>query len=721
MLYTLSRYYLTTHIDRRASHDIYLSYPVGEPEHKVILKLYDPACRVPGTSVEDFFIMARRFKQLSHPHLVPIIDIGLEEGKPYIVSDYIANGSLRQQLEHQPVRRLNLDEALRITRNIGTAIAYAHAHTIIHKDIRPENILFNEHGEALLGDFVLGEIIQEHGIQHQLDARTLSYMAPEQLNGISTPKSDQYALGCLLYELLTGTLPFGAGTGSLLDQQLTTEPKPPSAMVSGIPKALETTILQALSRQQSERYPDIDTFLNSLQTASRPAPPVFPFAHVLSQTSIADAPEHENADDGENKAINAVDDHVTELDTAADDTPSASDDQDDPFAYISTPTAAEQPEEQVLNLNAMQYPNAEALLLPAGPVQPGQLAVVSQPSLFGTATPPPPPPPQNSPGYTLQPPSRRKANSFLLIALVSIILASILSTSFNSTILALTATLPATAGALAHKQTGTPGQPQVTPTATTKPTTSGSKKNHGSSKSSAKGSKSTSIGGARGSSNQSTGTSGGGQPGTTSNPGTNPNPTPTHQPAPPPPPTPILTLNASGGGSYDPTGGVNLSNGGSIDWVHWGYGGGYNVDSKSGATQYIGPVSWNTGIRSDTDQSNDFSWYNGTPHGSVSGITSGTDIPGTASFSVRSDPTPHTLTLYLGAYRAKGTLVISFRGTTVYTSSFDMSHDPTNAGDNTVYVIHYSSTVTSNIDISYSMTVAGGGANCVILEAATIS
>src|ERR1700692_1294598 len=109
MLYTFSHYYLTTHIGRRASHDIYLSYPVGEPEHKVILKLYDPACRVPGTSVEDFFFIARRLTQPSHPHLIPIIDIGLEEGKPYVVSDYIANGSLRQHLEHQPVRRLNLD------------------------------------------------------------------------------------------------------------------------------------------------------------------------------------------------------------------------------------------------------------------------------------------------------------------------------------------------------------------------------------------------------------------------------------------------------------------------------------------------------------------------------------------------------------------------------------------------------------------------------------
>jgi len=251
----------------------------------------------------------------------------------------------------------------------------------------------------------------------------------------------------------------------------------------------------------------------------------------------------------------------------------------------------------------------------------------------------------------------------------------------------------------------------------TRPTASGSKKNPGPPKSNAKqSSKSTSTGGAKGNSQQPSGTSGGKQSGTNSNPGTNPTPTP-HQA---PPPTPALTsFSASGGGSYDTP--VNLSNVGSIDWVHWGYGGGYNVDSKSGATQYIGPVSWNASIRSDTDQSNDFSWYNGTPHSSVSGITSGTDIPGTASFSVRSDPTPHTLTLYLGAYRAQGTLVISFGGTTVYTSNFNMSNDPTNAGDNTIYVIHYSSNVTSSIDISYSMTIAGGSAHCVILEAATIS
>src|SRR5947209_3747410 len=221
MIYTFNQYYLTTRLTRKAARDVYLSYAVHKPEHKVLLKIYDAECRHTDIAAEDFHYLASKFKGLSHPHIVPILDIGIEEGKPYVVSDYFSAGSLLQQVERVAPEHFLLDTALSLILDVGSALSYAHRQDIVHQKVKPENVFVNAQGEALLADFSLHEIINEIVLESKPDDRVISYMAPEQLTGSATASSDQYALACLFYELITGKLPFTARDLSYLWQRYT--------------------------------------------------------------------------------------------------------------------------------------------------------------------------------------------------------------------------------------------------------------------------------------------------------------------------------------------------------------------------------------------------------------------------------------------------------------------------------------------------------------------
>ncbi len=284
MVYTFNQYYLTTRLTRKAARDVYLSYTVHEPEYPVLLKIYDAECCHPDLAQEDFQYRARKFKSLSHPHIVPILDIGVEEGKPYVVSEYFSAGSLRQQLERLAPEYFPLDTALSLIVDVGSALSYAHSQNIVHQKVKPENVFRNAQGETLLADFSLHEIINEPVLESKPDDCVISYMAPEQLTGSASPSSDQYALACLFYELITGKLPFTARDLSYLWQRYTIlSPIPPSQFVATLPKQVEITILKALSKKPEDRYADVATFLAALEEAVRPAPPTFPFNHLISR------------------------------------------------------------------------------------------------------------------------------------------------------------------------------------------------------------------------------------------------------------------------------------------------------------------------------------------------------------------------------------------------------------------------------------------------------
>ncbi len=306
MLYTFNHYYLTTHIARKSSRDIYLSYSVHEPEHIVLLKVFDARCLNPTADLEDFWLLGKRLLQLTHLAVVPVLDLGIEQGQPYAVSEYLPDGTLRHQLDSLSTHHLSLDEALHIVLHIGHVVSSAHTQQVLHLNIKPENIFFNAQGEALLADFSLADLVSETKFIQKLDDRMVSYMAPEQLTSIVSymvsaqltgpisninreqstdiigPASDQYALGCLAYELLTGNLPFATKDLPRLWQSSSrVAPAAPSTHLPTLPRAVDAVLLRALSKRPIDRYEDVATFLAELKSAAQPEPPVFPFAYLI--------------------------------------------------------------------------------------------------------------------------------------------------------------------------------------------------------------------------------------------------------------------------------------------------------------------------------------------------------------------------------------------------------------------------------------------------------
>ncbi len=285
MVYTVNRYYLTTHIAHKSAWDSYLSYPVHEPEHRVVLKIFDTECLNSALTPKDIRLLERRLQQLTHPSLVPLLELGVEQGKPYVVNEYLPGDSLRKRLDQLSTHRFTLDAALHIIIHIGYGIVFAHQQHTTHQHIKPENIFFNTQDEALLTDFSPGELLSEIPSMQQFDDRTNNYQAPEQRASTGNAYSDQYALGCLFYEMLTGTLPFTLNAQSLIWQA----PTAPSMLVPTLPHSLDMVILRTLAEKPEERYDDVATFLATLIAATQQDPPAFPFAHITHVQDMSGA------------------------------------------------------------------------------------------------------------------------------------------------------------------------------------------------------------------------------------------------------------------------------------------------------------------------------------------------------------------------------------------------------------------------------------------------
>jgi serine/threonine protein kinase len=266
-------YYYTTPLSHTAQYDTYLAYSEDDPEHRVILKVFDAKYILPTATQEDFQRTERRLLGLKHPHIVAMLELGREHGRPYLVSEYQPGGSLRQHLDHLSSGHLSLDNAAAIVMQVGQAAAFAHTQGVVHQDIRPENILLNDQGHALLTNFFLGDIIREPGLKDRSDRRAVSYLSPEQTIGIASPASDQYALGCLLYELVTGKFP-----------NLVSSLRQHSPLVPMLPRTVETVILRALALKPEERYPSVTMFLAELKLVTQPEPLVSP--HMMESANV---------------------------------------------------------------------------------------------------------------------------------------------------------------------------------------------------------------------------------------------------------------------------------------------------------------------------------------------------------------------------------------------------------------------------------------------------
>lgn len=220
---------------------------------------------------EQFFAEAQLLARLEHPGIVPVYDVGrTEDGRCFIVSKYIDGSDLARRIrEDRPPPMV----AVRIIAEVAEALAFAHAHRIVHRDVKPANILLDVMGRAYIADFGIALKDEDLGVDVGI-VGTLAYMSPEQLRGeghLVDGRSDVFSLGVVLYELITGVHPFSTES---VQRAINVDPRPPRQLNNGLPKELERVCLKALARRAADRYStalDLATDLrNWMQQASAP-------------------------------------------------------------------------------------------------------------------------------------------------------------------------------------------------------------------------------------------------------------------------------------------------------------------------------------------------------------------------------------------------------------------------------------------------------------------
>jgi hypothetical protein len=211
--------------------------------------------------------------QLQHPHIVPLFDSGAADGFLFYTMALVEGETLAVRLEREV--SLPVDEALRITRQVAEALHHAHAHGVVHRDIKPDNIyLSGEH--VLVADFGIARAISEAGGAH-LTSRgiaigTPEYMSPEQASAADhiDGRSDQYSLGCVLYEMLAGDPPFSGRTAaSILARHLHDQPPSLRVVRPTVPVGVQDAMERALAKVPADRYPTVTGFATALEQASR--------------------------------------------------------------------------------------------------------------------------------------------------------------------------------------------------------------------------------------------------------------------------------------------------------------------------------------------------------------------------------------------------------------------------------------------------------------------
>jgi eukaryotic-like serine/threonine-protein kinase len=233
----------------------------------VAVKVLDAnLARQPGFR-ERFMHEARLAAALDHPHIVPIYDAG-EDPQLYLVMPYMSGGSVQQMLGRTP---LPAAEVVSYATQVADALGHAHRTGVIHRDVKPANMLIHADGRILLSDFGLAKVwvgVPPRPPRHRPDAGTPEYMAPEQVRGQSGTRSDIYALGIVLYLLLTGRLPFtGANEEAVMAAQVSQPPVPLRAVNAQVTPAMEAVVLRAMAKHPDDRFQTVAQLSEALLAA----------------------------------------------------------------------------------------------------------------------------------------------------------------------------------------------------------------------------------------------------------------------------------------------------------------------------------------------------------------------------------------------------------------------------------------------------------------------
>ncbi len=235
---------------------VYLAHDLKH-DRKVAVKVLRPELAA-VIGAERFLAEIKTTANLQHPHILGLIDSGDADGFLYYVMPYVEGESLRDRLDHET--QLPIDVAVRITSEVASALDYAHRHGVIHRDIKPENILLHD-GSALVADFGIALAAHKAGSTRMTETGmslgTPHYMSPEQAMGERelTARSDVYALGCVLYEMLVGEPPFTGPTAqSIVAKVMTDDPRPLHTLRRTVPPAVEDAVLTALEKLPADRF-----------------------------------------------------------------------------------------------------------------------------------------------------------------------------------------------------------------------------------------------------------------------------------------------------------------------------------------------------------------------------------------------------------------------------------------------------------------------------------
>jgi TolB-like protein/Tfp pilus assembly protein PilF len=263
------RYLIQEEIGRGGAATVYLAEDVKH-DRKVAIKVLRPDNGPSGYEPQRFLREIRIAARLSHPQILPLHDSGEHDGLFYFVMPYAGCESLRGRLEREGA--LPVDVALRITRAVAGALAYAHRLDVIHRDVKPENILLQE-GEPVVADFGVATALSAAGgdniyvTDRGFAVGTPAYMSPEQATGESglDGRADQYSLACVLYEMLAGRPPFaGSGPRATMARHAIETPAPIRTPRPTVPIAVERALERALAKSPAERFPTIADFAAAL-------------------------------------------------------------------------------------------------------------------------------------------------------------------------------------------------------------------------------------------------------------------------------------------------------------------------------------------------------------------------------------------------------------------------------------------------------------------------
>lgn len=261
------RYRIVKSIGRGGMADVYLAKDLILDGEEVAIKILRTNYQTDQVAVARFQREARAMADLNHPNIVAIRDIGEEDGQQFIVMEYIDGWDLKRYIQEKAP--LSSDEAVRIMDEILSAMTLAHQQGIVHRDLKPQNVLLTKHGQAKVTDFGIAVAFAETSLtQTNSMLGSVHYLSPEQARGSkATVQSDIYAMGIILFEMLTGHIPYDGDSAVTIALQHFQKPLP-SILAENpyVPQALENVVLRATAKKLTDRY--VSTFQMSRDLTS---------------------------------------------------------------------------------------------------------------------------------------------------------------------------------------------------------------------------------------------------------------------------------------------------------------------------------------------------------------------------------------------------------------------------------------------------------------------